>query len=525
MSMITKLKQRLKESYAVAVIRRSPLFDEAWYRAQVGAVLRPGESAAFHYWNGGWKQQDPSVKFDTALYLRDNPDVAEAGICPLYHLERHGKHEGGRNTPFWIGKGHYRSWHAIRVARRMVGQLRYRRLIDRNEATHILVCLQLFYPESWKEIREYLANLAPYHYDLIVTYQAKDGMEQVLKAIRAFNSQVKLVEVENIGFDLGGFQTALRQVSLTDYDVVFKLHSKGTSRKHTYVYHHYFGYRDWFVYLYEGILGASTVHRTIDKLLNDASCGLVTAENLILDDPPHKQRLLRKVLMPYKSIAIPSEYQYVAGTCFAQKAAVLQSFADMDFDFAQSRRGEFSLAHALERVLCFPAQQNNFHLVGNRVCELRQVWCRLIGRRFCTNMTEGLMNDPRFDLDDEFYYRDVEHLQIKGYELTEVRLGDVRRRWFDGTVKPLKECAPYLYLDGDKTAYQAYCLYHASHTLSPMTTKRYEALIDSIKQNGYDRRKPIVLRADGTIMDGQHRVCCLLKCYGEDYLVPAVVLR
>lgn len=525
MSRMARLKQRLRNCFAIEVIRHSTLFDEAWYRANVGTPLLAGESAAAHYWHGGWRQFDPSPKFDTALYLRDNPDVAEAGVCPLYHYERHGKREGGRNTPFATGRGHYRAWRVTRGMRRQLGRLRCRTLIKSNKSARILVCLQLFYPESWREIKEYLQNLAPYSYDLLVTYQKKEGMAEVIKAITAFHPQTKAMVVENIGFDMGGFQTALRQVALSDYDIVFKLHSKGTSRKHTYVYHHYFGYRDWFVYLYEGILGARTAHQTIYRLLTEPTCGLVAAENLILSDPPHKQRLLQRVLQPYSDVSVPPNYRYVAGTCFAQRAALLKSFVEAEFDFSQSRRGEFSLAHALERVLCFPAQQNGFKLAGNRVCGLRQAWCRLIGRRFHTDKAEALMNDPRFMLDDEFYYRDVEHLRIKGYELTEVRLGEVRRRWFDGTVKPLRECAPYRYLCGDKSAYDAYCAYHASHTLSPMTKERFDALVQSIEKDGFDPCKPLVLRADYTIMDGQHRACCLLKLYGEDYLAPAVVLK
>ncbi len=53
------------------------------------------EQAAHHYLNSEWfTAADPTSWFSNRFYLVTNPDVAEAGINPLVHYVRHGRHEG-----------------------------------------------------------------------------------------------------------------------------------------------------------------------------------------------------------------------------------------------------------------------------------------------------------------------------------------------------------------------------------------------------------------------------------------------
>lgn len=98
--------------------------------------------------------------------------------------------------------------------------------------------------------------------------------------------------------------------------------------------------------------------------------------------------------------------------------------------------------------------------------------------------------------------------------------------WFDGRVIPLEECAPYQYLCGDTEAYEAYCQYHKEHNLYPMSKERFDGLIRSLEEEGFNERNVIVLNQDlNSVMDGQHRLCYLLKKYGKDYIVPVVRIK
>lgn len=80
---------------AAETLRRSPLFDAAWYRARYPDVDALGMDPAEHYlWLGAKLGRNPSASFDGAAYLAANPDVANAGINPLLHFEIARRSEG-----------------------------------------------------------------------------------------------------------------------------------------------------------------------------------------------------------------------------------------------------------------------------------------------------------------------------------------------------------------------------------------------------------------------------------------------
>ena len=86
MKIIDKLLLKIKP---VEIIRKSSFFDGAWYKEKYQIESDP----AYHYLNEGWlKNYNPSIKFSTADYLINNPDIHN--INPLLHYEVFGKNEG-----------------------------------------------------------------------------------------------------------------------------------------------------------------------------------------------------------------------------------------------------------------------------------------------------------------------------------------------------------------------------------------------------------------------------------------------
>ena len=78
-----------------AVIRRSPLFDAAWYLANNSDVADSGVDPALHYLLFGVSgNRSPSTGFVTDEYLALHADVRAAGVNPLLHYERTGRREG-----------------------------------------------------------------------------------------------------------------------------------------------------------------------------------------------------------------------------------------------------------------------------------------------------------------------------------------------------------------------------------------------------------------------------------------------
>ena len=72
-------------------IKLSKYFDKKYYLENYKDVKI---SPYIHYYEIGWKERkNPSVKFDTAKYLENNPDIEENNLCPLYHYEKYGKKE------------------------------------------------------------------------------------------------------------------------------------------------------------------------------------------------------------------------------------------------------------------------------------------------------------------------------------------------------------------------------------------------------------------------------------------------
>lgn len=81
------------------VLMNSDYFDENYYN---NTYLIDGKATNCyeHYLNIGWRNgYDPSLKFSTVQYLKANPDVMRANLCPLYHFERNGRSEGRKSFP------------------------------------------------------------------------------------------------------------------------------------------------------------------------------------------------------------------------------------------------------------------------------------------------------------------------------------------------------------------------------------------------------------------------------------------
>ncbi len=79
----------------MALVRRSGLFDAAWYAAQLEAPPADAEAQLRHFMEQGWRAlRHPNAYFDTGFYLSHNPDVARSAKNPLVHYLRHGEAQG-----------------------------------------------------------------------------------------------------------------------------------------------------------------------------------------------------------------------------------------------------------------------------------------------------------------------------------------------------------------------------------------------------------------------------------------------
>lgn len=399
-------------------------------------------------------------------------------------------------------------------------------LVKKNRDSKILVVLHLFYPKSWKEIQEYLDNLSCYNYDLIVTITKGMIPSDVLKKVKKFKSNVTIIECENKGFDLRPFLIALKSVNLDDYDVVFKLQSKSTKRAWLYIYEQLFLRRDWFLDLYEGVLSSKVVHKNIDILVNDESIGLIAADNLIVQDPLHKVRMVQKKAKE-KNIYIPNDYKFVAGTCFAIKAKCLKniknfSWTDADFKTVSSARG-MSFAHFFERYICTQVETVwNMKIQGTSIRRIRHA-ILTVPNKILYRFSSNRLFDEEIEIDPEFFYWVLDNKLIT-WKYDDVPFKKIIYLG-DGFKRPFIENEPYRYLKGDIDGYKKYCDYHVKHGLPVMSIERFENLKKSISENGYDQKYVIIVNHKNELMDGQHRAACLCYEFGEDASVRVLKVR
>ena len=353
-------------------------------------------------------------------------------------------------------------------------------LIRKKSDVRIAVILHLFYMESWKEIKLYLDFLKPYKTDLYVTYVEGFENKYILEEILNSGFQkVELIKYENHGFDIGSFIDVLNKIDLDNYDVVYKLHSKGIKRSRIFIYHQIFKNRDWFENLYNGLFGILKTDNTIKLLTNHNDIGLVAAENLIVSDPLHKQSFTLDISKTL-NIDLSENYNYVCGTCFAIRSSLLKQIKNLGIsikDFEKTERGVFSLAHAMERIVCAVVEKQGYKLFGNKT--KRNEYNDEL-EKFEQLNSERLLYDKRFKIDYDFFYRFLELRQIDSYEIVDIRLCDIKRK-FNNKIFRLDEVSPFKFLNGDREAYKQYCnLNKKLSVFDNMSIDRYEKLCTSL---------------------------------------------
>lgn len=519
------------------------LFDRRWYLEQYPEALEYPKGPFRHYVDVGWKKgYDPSPYFSTDMYIKERPDVLQSGMCPLIHYYRYGKREGSSiyaSVPVY--EGNYRK-RPLMFIPRLFNRVLWHRQIKKNRNKKILVILHLFYRDAFKEIRYYLDNLSCYSYDLMVTYSKDADYGDVLNTIKKYRNDTVFLPVKNRGYDILPFLIALKHADLDKYDIVYKIHTKKTTHFAGYVYGSFFKNRDWFLRMFDGILGPKNVHKTIAALCEEPDTGLCCNEKLIVHDnePKHSLALKR---MEDTGLKINPDYRYVAGTCFAVRKEIAELYRNINIDnmlFSDSSyRGYFSVAHAMERYLGFLVTDNGYKMRGNSVSWYQENKWKKLESKLEQVAGSRLLDEVPVCFSEEFALRCLEYSSIRSWEFEQIKTGDlISVQPTDLKAYHLKELEPYRYLKtGDREAYIRYCEngrrsdflnlseeeFHA--VIREVACDRFDELIKDMEQNGYDRTRPIIIeKATNRILDGTHRACWLLYKYGKDTQIDVLTL-
>lgn len=404
------------------ILKYSPFFNKKYYTHVYSIKGDP----FIHYLEEGYKKgYNPSPDFNTNIYFDMYPDVKEANINPLLHYELYGKNEQRQPGALAIDQGIYYPKKITRFVLRHIARLLNFNKIRKNKHSKSLVVLHLFYMKSIDEIIEYLKNLECYNYDLIVTYIEGMYHKEALDKIKKFKPNTKLKKYNNKGFDVGPFIDVINNINLKKYDIIIKLQTKSTA-KSTYSYKMFFKNRDWFLNLFNGVLGSFSIHKTIDKLYNDTKYGIVAAKNLIIEDPKHKQNLVKE-----KSPIKPKKYNYkfIAGSCFAIRAKCLKEIQKENISikhFDEVKRGVFTFGHVMERTICFIIENQNYKFYGNKVDFIRHLKYNKAEQNLKSLSTLNLYNIKDLKIEENIAINYIEPGFEKNHEIIYTKLKNVK---------------------------------------------------------------------------------------------------
>ena len=241
----------------------------------------------------------------------------------------------------------------------------------------VLVHLHLYYLDQLDYMISKLKNICGCEWDLYVTLCNYD--EKCVNKLKAFKPDVKIIEVENLGYDIWPFIQVLRMINSKDYDYVLKLHTKAKQGFPIKTY-------AWRNALIDSILiSKNHFKRLLNQYDSDNTIGYggrsvywVSFSGLV----PEEQFMLNK-MMKRLNLRFNSNL-YLSGTIFFARMSIFDSIISSnisveDFDSFSKTGACASNAHVLERVFSFLAPNCGLRNIGlkyfsGQVCK----WFKLL---------------------------------------------------------------------------------------------------------------------------------------------------
>lgn len=236
-----------------------------------------------------------------------------------------------------------------------------------------LVHLHLYYHNQIDYFIEKLSNISDCDWDLFVTICEEDEISR--QKILALKPDAKIIEVNNIGYDIWPFLQILKLVDLDQYDYVLKLHTKNYRKKvwwpkkYRYKGRHCNGYW-WRNRLVSVLVGSKkTWQRNIKLLCNDPQIGMIADKGYFVSLEKNSMEDDLKNLDKYIEILnLSSRNDYfLAGTMFIAKMDIFKSLlnlnlVDSDFSTISQTNTSSSLAHCFERLFSLLVEEKKYKI-------------------------------------------------------------------------------------------------------------------------------------------------------------------
>ena len=232
----------------------------------------------------------------------------------------------------------------------------------------LAVHLHIHYKEQLDEILLKLANLQGVDYDLLVTVTDYD--EKIATRLKAFNPEVKIIQVENRGYDIGPFVEFLHHINLDDYQYILKLHTKAKhSQNYTHLNNMRFDNALWGKILWDALLATPERVQEDIKILQNPQVGMLSSKYCINQEERNYKKLLKQINQKLEELELnkTDRPEFVAGSMFYAKAKLLKPLLKMqlnDFALTDANVKEGTLAHVVERVLGEVVKEQGYEIYG-----------------------------------------------------------------------------------------------------------------------------------------------------------------
>lgn len=330
----------------------SGLFNRTWYQKTYGRRFLSTRAAFEDYLRKSrFAPVNPSPKFDSEIYHRQNMDVYTSVQSPLRHYLARGRFEGRTYVPA-VAK--WRPKEVISVRRR---------LTPGAKGQKVAVCLHIYYPEFIERFSEALRHF-PIQVDVFLTLADGSLMDQALKVFGALGNigKVHARGVPNRGRNFGPLLVEYAQ-ELAQYDLFCHLHSKKSlysGREQT----------QWSEYLTEFLLrDPNVISRVLNAFAAHEEFGVYYPTSFwMMPSWVNHWTVNRRhadVWLDQFNMSLGEDFiAYPVGGMFWARPAALKELLERKYTYddfpAEPLPNDGSMLHALERLIGLLAERNGY---------------------------------------------------------------------------------------------------------------------------------------------------------------------
>ncbi len=338
--------------YATWKIRRSGLFDRAFYRA-----CHPTLNPLFHRFPerhyvifGEAAGLQPNPVFSPTAYRQLNPDLGHLK-APFLHYIRYGKGENRlvRHAP----SGGALSGEMLPPVLRPAN--------DAHPPEAVALVVHVYYPDLWEEIAEKI-EAAELDHDLFVTYTDQGPLtEGLAERIEARFPAARVIAMPNHGRDIFPFVHLVNSGLLSPYRAICKIHTKRSPHREDG--------DDWRRHLIAGLLPEGRMQACLDRFLGDPLAGIWVADGQLYDGRHWwgSNRTQTSDMLARIEVHVDEDkLSFPAGSMYWLKPSIVAMIRGLQLDQddfeLEAAQVDGTPAHAFERAIGYIAAAGGLHI-------------------------------------------------------------------------------------------------------------------------------------------------------------------